>query len=309
MAVKVQPMSAARGLDESTAYRLNYPLFESLKLDGIRCIIRRSVSGKPVAYSKTFKPIRSRYVQDNFAKEEYLGLDGELILGNPTDPLVCNKTYSAVMTIGCSAPVNFYVFDKFEFENNPFEKRLQCIQDAQSRLPFPKLYIIEQKLARSWEEVLADEQEALAKGYEGLILRTPLGPYKFGRSTLIEQYLVKLKRVIEDDAQIFGFTELMLNQNTPVLDAMGYQKRSSSKEGKIPGNTLGVMQLRDVKTGVEFEVGSGWDDAFALEVWNNQEKYLGGFCTYKHFPIGRVDKPRQPIFKCLRASSDILLGV
>lgn len=309
MAAKVQVMSAARGLDESTAYRLRFPMYESLKLDGIRCVIRRAVSGKVIAYSKTFKPIRSKFVQDNFAKEEYLGLDGELILGNPADPLVCNKTYSAVMTSGCNQPVDFYVFDQFTFGQDPFEKRLQYIQDAQSKLPFPRLYVIEQKLARSWEEVLADEQEALSKGFEGLILRTPLGPYKFGRSTLIEQYLLKLKRVAEADAQIIGFTELMINQNAPILDAMGYQKRSSSKEGKIPGNTLGTLILRDLETDIEFEVGSGWDDAFGLEVWNNKEKYLNGFCTYKHFPIGRVNKPRQPIFKCLRDASDILLGV
>lgn len=306
---KVQVMSAAKGLDESTAHRLRYPMYESLKLDGIRCVIRKSVSGKPVAYSKTFKPIRSSFVQEHFAKEEYLGLDGELILGDPADPLVCNKTYSAVMTIGCNAPVDFYVFDKFDFENTSFETRLQHIQEAQGRLPHSGLHVIEQKLIRSWEEILADEQKALAKGYEGLILRAPLGPYKFGRSTLIENYLVKLKRIVEDDAQIIGFTELMINQNAPILDAMGYQKRSSSKEGKVPGNTLGTLELRDVKTGVEFEVGSGWDDAFALEVWNNKEKYLSRFCTYKHFPIGRVNKPRQPIFKCLRSSSDITLGV
>ena len=43
---------------------------------------------------------------------------------------------------------------------------------------------------------LADwEQRYLAQGYEGVMLRHPAGPYKPGRSTAREAWLLKLKRL------------------------------------------------------------------------------------------------------------------
>lgn len=306
MAQKVQPMSAARGLDETTAHRLRFPLFESVKLDGIRGIVGKDNHGKPIVLSKSFKPIRSKFIQQNFAKEEYMGFDGEFIFGDPTDGLVCNKTYSAVMTMGSTVEVDFYIFDKFSSGDGTFESRMDSVERSLRTNPHHNIKLVPQHLVYSWDKILEREKEVLEQGYEGLILRDPKGIYKFGRSTLIEQYLVKLKRVKNGEAWITGFVELMLNHNEPVIDALGYQKRSASKEGKIPGGMLGTLIVKDYKTGIEFEIGSGFDDALRLEIWNNQEKYLGRLVTYSYFPIGQVNKPRQPIFKGWRDPSDML---
>lgn len=306
MGEKVQPMSAARGLDESTAYRLRFPLFESVKLDGIRGIVGKDNHGKPIVLSKSFKPIRSKFIQQNFAKEEYMGFDGEFIFGDPTDGLVCNKTYSAVMTMGSTVEVDFYIFDKFSSGDGTFESRMDSVERSLRANPHHNIKLVPQHLIYSWDKILEREKEVLEQGYEGLILRDPKGIYKFGRSTLIEQYLVKLKRVKNGEAWITGFVELMLNHNEPVKDALGYQKRSASKEGKIPGGMLGALIVKDYKTGIEFEIGSGFDDALRLEIWNNREKYLGRLLTYSYFPIGQVHKPRQPIFKGWRDIIDML---
>lgn len=306
MAQKVQPMSAARGLDESTAHRLRYPLFESIKLDGIRMIVQRDDNNRPIVLSKSFKPIRSDFVQKQFAKEEYVGFDGEAICGDPSDARVCNTTYSAVMTMGSKEPVDFYVFDHFTYGLEPFKQRYEYNGLAIEAANDPFVKLVPQRHVYTWEEILEREQQVLGQGYEGLILRDPNGIYKFGRSTLVEQYLVKLKRVKTGEAYIMGFVELMLNQNEPVKDALGYQKRSSSKEGKIPGGTLGALIVRDYVTGVEFEIGSGFDDALRAEIWNKREEYLGRLLTYSYFPIGQINKPRQPIFKGWRDITDML---
>ena len=50
---------------------LKYPLFASVKLDGIRCLV---IDG--VAYSRNMKPIKNEYVQKCIGKTEYNGLDG-----------------------------------------------------------------------------------------------------------------------------------------------------------------------------------------------------------------------------------------
>jgi DNA ligase 1 len=63
---------------------IKYPILASPKLDGIRCIM---ING--VAMSRTLKPIPNLYVQERL-KNLPNGLDGELIVGNPTNPDVFN---------------------------------------------------------------------------------------------------------------------------------------------------------------------------------------------------------------------------
>ena len=41
------------------------------------------------------------------------------------------------------------------------------------------------------EEVLAKDKEYVDSGYEGLVIRDPNAPYKYGRSTVKEGYLLK----------------------------------------------------------------------------------------------------------------------
>ena len=54
--------------------KLTYPVACSLKLDGIRCIVKNGV-----VYSRSMKPIPSEVVQKKFGKVEYEGFDGELV--------------------------------------------------------------------------------------------------------------------------------------------------------------------------------------------------------------------------------------
>ena len=68
---------------------------------------------------------------------------------------------------------------------------------------------------------------------------------------------------------------------------------------------LGAFVVKDIATGVEFRVGSGLDDSLREEIWRNWESYIGKIVTYKHFPVGAIDKPRHPIFKGFRAVEDL----
>ena len=71
--MKVKPMLAV----DADIENIKYPVLCSDKLDGIRCIILNGV-----AYSRSLKPIRNKYVQDLFGREEFNGLDGELVVGD-----------------------------------------------------------------------------------------------------------------------------------------------------------------------------------------------------------------------------------
>jgi DNA ligase-1 len=56
-------------------------------------------------------------------------------------------------------------------------------------------------------------------------------------------------------------------------------------------NMMGAMHVRDVKSGVIFKIGCGFDDKMRL---NPQKK--GTIVTYKYQNLSDLGKPRFPIF-------------
>src|SRR4051812_20439337 len=84
----VKPMLAKDG-DLS---KITYPVIVQPKLDGIRCFI---VDG--VARSRTFKPIPNAEIQAALGRSEFDGLDGEIVVGDPTAEGCMQTTSSFVM--------------------------------------------------------------------------------------------------------------------------------------------------------------------------------------------------------------------
>ncbi len=197
---------------------LRYPVYASPKLDGIRALI---ING--VVVGRSLKPIPNKHVQSLFGKSEYEGLDGELIFGPPTAPDVFNKTSSAVMTIEGTLPVKFYTFDYIGTPLFEYSERLKVVQTVENEHVFP----VKHSLCFTEEDLLIIEQRRLDEGYEGLILRSMTGAYKYGRSTAREQGMLKMKRFTDDEAVIIGFEELMHNANEAKINELGHTERSS----------------------------------------------------------------------------------
>lgn len=289
-----RPMLAAKTPEDLSVLR--YPLLGSYKLDGIRALV---IGG--VVYSRTLKRIPSKFVQEMWGHQAYNGLDGELIMGDPTHPNCYNRTYSAVMTHGSEEEVDFWVFDHFLHKDDPYYVREDLLR--RTITSHSGTTLLHQNILRSTEDVLAMEKEALNAGFEGLILRDEKAPYKEGRSTLREQSLVKVKRTEDSEAIIIDFQELYRNFNIAETDALGYTKRSSHAENMIPAGTLGALICRTIPGGVEFKIGSGFDTALRDEIWRDRALWLGRVVTYKHLPYGVKEAPRHPIYKGLRGSA------
>ena len=291
-----RPLLAAKTPEEHELHKLDgkWPLYGSPKYDGIRAVVLGGV-----VYSRTLKPIRNTYVQRTFGRPEFEGLDGELILGDPTAKGCFQATTSAVMTIGSETPVRFWVFDRIT--QGDFSSRFV----GREKMEHPDLEWVPQVPLANWARVLEYEEQCLTQGYEGVMLRSPFGAYKFGRSTLREGHLIKVKRFEDGEAIVQDFVEKYYNRNEPIIDALGLQKRSSSIEGKVPAGVLGAFVVRDVTTGLVFEIGSGLDDYWRSEVWNNKEKYKGSIIKYKYQPYGVKELPRSPIFLGFRDPIDM----
>lgn len=291
-----KPMLAAK----TDGTNLTYPLLASPKLDGIRCLV---IDG--VALSRSLKPIPNKHVQKLIGKAAYDGLDGELIVGHPGAEDVFNNTQSAIMSIEGEPDFMFHVFDSTSAAEAAFRHRLLHAHKITTKLayctPVPH-YIVNNE-----EELAHQEAEFLADGYEGIMLRSLDGAYKFGRSTLKQQWLLKLKRFEDSEAVIIGVVEKMTNTNEQTKDKLGHSVRSSKKGGMVPAGTMGALQVRDIKTNVEFEIGTGFTDAQRAWFWENRKQVVENkeLMKYRFQPTGVKDKPRFPSALGLRSRLDL----
>lgn len=294
-----KPLLAATIEDTS---KLSYPCLVSKKLDGIRCMI---IDG--VVYSRSMKPIRSKVVQLLFGKPEYNGFDGELLYGDWAAKDVFNVTTQVVMATelkDCfeASEISLAVFDVIDSPNG-FEHRCHEVVKRVHDSKNLQIYSVPHLTCLNEADLLVVEQEYLDQGFEGIMVRSPLGRYKQGRSTLKDGILGKLKRFSDDEALIVGFEEKMTNTNSAYTNEVGRTQRSQAQEGMVGAGTLGALVC--TCKGIQFTMGSGLDDATRDMIWQNKEKYAGKLAKFKYFAIGMVDSYRFPIFQGFRDEEDL----
>ena len=277
--------------------KLVYPIYMSPKLDGIRVIIKDNQ-----VLSRNGKLIPNLFTQSLF--KDYHGLDGELIVGNPVHPNVFQITTSGVMTIEGTPNVRLYVFDCWNAEGG-IDDRYTELLNITKFSSIADIEVVQQTIINSKEELLKFEENCLAKGYEGAIIRYPNAKYKNGRSTVKEGALLKLKRFKDSEAIILGMEPLLRNHNEAIKNALGHTERSSHKDNKIADDLLGSLSVKDCITGTEFSIGSGFTEEQRRDIWNRQNELIGAIVKYKYFEVGVKDKPRFPIFCGLRHFNDI----
>jgi len=297
----MKPLLAAT-LENKDISALKFPCLASPKLDGIRCLI---IDG--VAVSRNLKPIRNKFVQDKIGKSYLNGLDGELIVGDPCDPMCYRNTSSGVMSEDGEPDFKFYVFDNFHLgHERDFQTRSLVVDNILQKATLTNndhLVMLEHEEILNPEELTEYEETCLQLGYEGIMVRKPDGFYKEGRSTLKEGILLKLKRFLEDEAVVTGFKERMHNANEATINALGHTERSTHQENMVGRGDLGALEVtyKD-KT---FTIGSGFNDADRKKIWDNQQDYLGKTVTFKFMQYGEYDLPRFPVYKGFRDPIDL----
>lgn len=274
--------------------QVQLPCFASLKLDGIRAIWQSREF-----FSRTLKTLANRNLQGLFSQLQLLdGFDGELILGEPNAPDVFRRTSSVVNSINKSVDgVRFFVFDNCN-DPSPYWKRIENTPEL-----LPHVVKLDQVLIESYAQLVDFEEYAVSNGYEGIICRRPDGRYKFGRSTLNEQLLLKVKRFVDAEGRVIGFEELEHNANPATLDERGYTKRSSHREGKVHGGVLGALLVE--WEGKTVRVGTGFTGDDRKGIWRNQRDLLGALAKFRYFPVGMKDLPRHPSFQGFRDVTDL----
>ncbi len=278
------------------ACKARFPYMATPKIDGIRFVM---VEG--VALSRSFKPIRNAYVQSTLRSCLPDGVDGELTCGD-----TFQSSSSAIMSTDGTPDFNCWIFDYVD----PFSDIVAPYRD---RITDPALVeleteqfitILKPELVANEQELRAVEERYLDAGFEGVMVRDPDGGYKFGRSTVKENTLLKVKRFVDDEAILVGVLEKQHNMNQAMQDAFGRTKRSTSQDGKVGANTAGTLVVRNAD-GVEFGIGTGLDEAMRAKIWSNPGEFVGMMVKYKYFPVSVKEKPRHPVFLGFRHRDDI----
>jgi DNA ligase-1 len=278
---------------------LRFPLLGSPKLDGIRGITRNGG-----VFSRTGKLIPSVQVQEDLGSLS--DLDGELIIGDVTDFAVYNRTQSHVMSYDKPGDLKYYVFDRIEASllNEPFWKRLLIAEGYIRDLNRPDLVFVQHTHLETVDDLLAYEDKCLEEGYEGVMLRDPLGRYKNGRGTFKEGLIYKLKRFSEAEGRLITVSEKMTNTNVLETNELGYAKRSTNADGMIPAGTVGVFHVLHEEEIVDVAPGN-FTHAQLQEIWDNFDKYQDRLLKFRFMLHGQKDKLRHPRAVGFRDKMDI----
>jgi len=274
--------------------QLRFPVIVSPKLDGIRCIIRNGV-----AVSRNLKPIRNQHVQLELRAPRLEGLDGELIVGSPTQGLVLNRTQAGIMSVAGQPEFKFHAFDYALDPKAPFTARINHVDTVKH----PRLQLVPQLYCKDITKFLELESMYLTQGYEGIMIRDPDGLYKYGRSTLSERHLIKFKRFSDSEGTVEGISQGVTNTNELTRDALGHGTRSLRAEGLVPSGMAGTLHVRDLKTKQLLDVSPGrMTHDERRYYWSNQKELLGKVVNYKWFDYNVMDRPRFATFQSFRVT-------
>lgn len=280
-------------------------LLASYKYDGIRCIFK---NGEMI--SRALKQFPNKQLWTRFMDLAMLSKNNDIILdGELYCPSISfNELSGIIRQLDYPLPndLTFNCFDTIENElfNSRFSSRLQVLQDLKINSPY--FNTIPHWSIFSVKEVEDLFENALANGFEGLILRDPNGRYKFGRGTVKEGLIYKLKPFVTFDAKIIGVLQgTVVDPNAEkTINELGYSRTSKLKEDRLPsGRASDFVVLYERK---ELKVSIAMTNEEKEEIWKNKEKYIGKMIEYKGMKIGMKEDglPRHPVFLRFRTDKD-----
>jgi DNA ligase-1 len=288
---------------------LKFPKLASPKLDGIRGTMHDGI-----VRSRSLKDIPNVNVQARF-KGLLNGLDGEFIVGSPSDDPY-KRSHSVVMSSDKPADdVRWFLFDIQGRVGSRYASRYQELVNMYGENGSfendGRVVVVPHHLVLNLDELLAFEQAVLEQGYEGVMLNDPQAFYKHGRSSEKEGILLKVKRFVDAEAIVLGASPEMENQNVATTNELGRTHRSSHKDGKVAKDTLGVLHVKSVNgryDGIDHDVAvSSMTHAERKQIWDSHQggNLVGSYLTYKYFSVGSDGRPRHPIFKGFRDKRDM----
>jgi len=259
--------------------KLKYPCVAQPKLDGIRCLARKS-QGMVTLYSRQGK-ILDLVPHINNALNQVLQdgecTDGELYV-HTWD---FQKIVSAIKKVSENTPmVEYHVYDcpNMEKRETPFHKRFTPANQSKFANENNILRSVQTMPIDSETQLRDYEELCINNGYEGIMARNADSKYLFGYRS---SDLLKVKRFIDNEYKIVDISE-----------GTGVEKGCAIFLCEtLEGKTFGV---RPTGTHAERKI-----------VYKNQKDYLGKLLTVKYQELSNDGVPRFPVGLHIRESWDM----
>lgn len=305
--------------------KIQYPVYASYKLDGIRAVFHPDLG----LVSRSLKPIQNKQLREKFdwlllqAKMHNRVFDGEFY----SHDLTFQEITRAVMTQDFTdektikkitaeqgnitkamnyiekllQSIKFYCFETHHEIKENFEQKKPIIQQYKYNHTYRP---VEQLIVNSKEEVKMLFEQALKDGYEGLILRSIFSPYKFGRSTVKEEYMLKVKPFETFDTKILDVIQAtkVKEEAEKTINELGRSVTSRKKDDRELIEKAAAF-LVDFN-GCKLKVSIALTDPEKIQIWQQKEKYIGRMIEYKGLQIGMKEVPRHSVFVRFREDRD-----
>lgn len=243
--------------------KITFPKLVLPKYDGIRVYKK---DGR--AYNRSGKLVPNSWLHTQL-RDLPDGVEGEVVVNNNFA-----DTTSALRSFDKSNyDFRFYLFDDVSKSSDEYSFRLLSLYNTLYNNSDDRFLVAENYLVSNLSELLKLENDYVAQGMEGVILRDPDAKYKLGRATFKEQSYLSLKRVMTDTAVIIGY-KCKLEDGSPV-------------------DTLGALELE--LNGVTFHCGSGLDNVTRSLLWAKQDELVGKLVEFK-YQKSEQTAPRFPVF-------------
>lgn len=271
---------------------IEFPCVAFPKIDGFRCIL----SDYPLTSRLSHFPNKYFHTQLRHVLPEGRMLDSEAVVGKRRGPGVLQRTSSGLTSHDGKPDFRLWVFDDPSLPHLPFEARYESARTRVKKLGDSRIRLLEGEVIRNYDQLVAYLELCLKRGFEGIITRSLDGLWKNGKSTLRQQWMLKVKPFETAEGRVTGWYEEMENTNEAKREVTGKLKRSSAKHGKVAKGRLGGLILKDLKTGIDVRVGGGFDDSYRSGLWAIRDTLIGKLVRYKKQSVGEKDKPRHPNF-------------
>jgi len=307
--------------EDAVLDKVVFPCIVQPKIDGVRAMnLGGTLTGR------SLDPFAGHGITDYFSKPEFVGLDGEMILGskpNCTERL-CSLTTGAMgrfKGVTEMPDMHWWLFDLVTAETvgQPYVWRYELLKERVAYLDHQRIHLVPMYQLDNTKQLMAKIAEFAEAGYEGTIIRNPTASYKPGRATLKGQQLWRVKPWSDFEILVTGVTEGQENLNEKKTNSLGRTERSSAKAGQVPNGQVGSIQGTMVKDfhdpltgkllfakGLLVTAGSGeMSVAEALDYFKHPEKIVGHFAKVKTMTHGVKDKPRFPTYMSHRLAVDM----
>ena len=263
------------------------------KLDGLRAIIEinnghvisiKSRKGKPYTGVSQLKSTIESTLDSTMG---HFVFDGELLLEDPTNQWTSNErfqeTISSVKSNNESENVALHLFDALPYDEfiqgqstlTYAERRKTYIDNIQEN---KLLHIVPILGTATKSEIPQWSDYAIEHGFEGVMLNDPDAKYYTKR----HKGLLKVKKMHTADLPIIGFEEAIDGKNKGGLKSL-------------------IVRLDDENV---VNVASGLTDELRIQIWNNQDDYLGQMIEVQYFEETTNQNGgrslRFPVFRCFR---------